>query len=78
MVPTWNYTIVHFTGPVTFHGDAGWLRDIVTRLTDQHERHLEHRWRVEDAPPAYIDGQLRGIVGVEMTVTQVEAKDKLS
>jgi transcriptional regulator len=78
VVPTWNYTIVHFTGPVTFHRDAGWLRDIVTRLTDQHERHLEHRWWVEDAPAAYIDGQLRGIVGVEMTVTQVEAKDKLS
>ena len=78
VVPTWNYNVVHFTGPVTFHQDAGWLRDIVTRLTDRHEQHLEHRWRVEDAPPAYIDGQLRGIVGVEMTVTQVEAKDKLS
>ena len=78
VVPTWNYTIVHFTGPVTFHRDADWLRDIVTCLTDRHERHLEHRWRVEDAPAAYIDGQLRGIVGVEMTVTQVEAKDKLS
>jgi transcriptional regulator len=66
VVPTWNYTAVHFTGPVTFHRDAGWLRNIVTRLTDRHERHREHRWRVEDAPPAYIDGQLRGIVGVEM------------
>jgi len=78
VVPTWNYTTVHFTGPVTFHQDAGWLRDIVTRLTDQHERYIPDRWRVEDAPAAYIDGQLRGIVGVEMTVTQIEAKDKLS
>jgi len=78
MVPTWNYTTVHFTGPVTFHRDSDWLRDIVTRLTDQHERQLPDRWRIEDAPPAYIDGQLRAIVGVEMTVTQIEAKDKLS
>ncbi len=77
-VPTWNYTAVHFTGPVTFHREAGWLRDIVTRLTDRHERHRDHPWRVQDAPPAYIEGQLRGIVGVQMTVTLVEAKDKLS
>ncbi len=77
-VPTWNYTTVHFTGPVTFHQDAGWLLDIVTRLTDKHERHRDRPWRVQDAPPAYIEGQLRGIVGVEMAVTQIEAKDKLS
>lgn len=78
VVPTWNYTTVHFTGPVTFHRAAEWLRDIVTRLTDQHERYIQDPWRVEDAPPAYIDGQLRGIVGFEMAVTQIEAKDKLS
>jgi transcriptional regulator len=78
VVPTWNYTTVHFTGPVTFHQDPGWLRDIVTRLTEQHEHGRPDRWRVEDAPQAYIDGQLRGIVGVELTITQIEAKDKLS
>jgi transcriptional regulator len=78
VVPTWNYTTVHLTGPVTFHRGAGWLRDIVTRLTEKYERDRAGRWWVEDAPPAYIEGQLRGIVGVEMTVTQVEAKDKLS
>ena len=37
VVPTWNYTSVHFTGPVTWHQDPGWLRDIVTRLTEQYE-----------------------------------------
>lgn len=78
VVPTWNYTSVHFTGPLTIHRDTGWLRDIVTRLTEQHERRRADRWRVEDAPPAFIEGQLRGIVGVEMTITQIEAKDKLS
>jgi transcriptional regulator len=77
-VPTWNYTAVHFTGPVAFHRDAGWLRDIVTRLTQRHEGYRDRPWRVQEAPAAYIDGQLRAIVGVEMTVTQVEAKDKLS
>jgi transcriptional regulator len=77
VVPTWNYTSVHFTGPVTFHRDAGWLRDIVTRLTERYEQGRDQPWRVEDAPPAFIEGQLRGIVGVEMTVTRVEAKAKL-
>jgi transcriptional regulator len=33
---------------------------------------------VTDAPPDYINGQLRGIVGVEMTIATVEAKHKLS
>ncbi|MFY9891304.1 MAG: hypothetical protein WAK71_23530, partial [Streptosporangiaceae bacterium] len=33
---------------------------------------------VTDAPPEYIDGQLRAIVGVEVTITAIEAKQKLS
>ncbi len=77
-VPTWNYASAHFTGPVTFHSDAEWLRDVVTRLTDAHEDGRADRWQVSDAPPAYIDGQLRAIVGVELLVDRVEAKAKLS
>jgi transcriptional regulator len=78
VVPTWNYTSVHFTGPVTFHRDDAWLRDIVTRLTERHERGRAGRWWVSDAPEKYVAGLLRAIVGVEMTVRQVQAKDKLS
>jgi transcriptional regulator len=78
VVPTWNYSTVHFTGPITFHTDVEWLRDIVTRLTDLHETGRTDRWHVDDAPGAYIDGLLRGIVGVEMRVISIEAKDKLS
>jgi transcriptional regulator len=77
-VPTWNYTTVHFTGRVTFHRDSEWLRDIVTRLTDRHEAGREDRWHVTDAPEKYIDGQLRAIVGMELQIEQIEAKDKLS
>jgi transcriptional regulator len=78
VVPTWNYQAVHFTGIVTFHPDAEWLRAVVKKLTDKYEAHRPDRWYVEDAPDAYIEGQLRGIVGVEMTITKVEAKNKLS
>lgn len=78
VVPTWNYQVVHLTGPVTFHQDAEWLRQFVTRLTRLHEGGRQHPWAVTDAPPEYIDGQLRGIVGVELQITSIEAKQKLS
>ena len=77
-VPTWNYTTVHFTGPVAFHRDADWLRDVVTRLTERYEAGREGRWWVGDAPEQFIAGQLRAIVGVELLVERIEAKDKLS
>jgi transcriptional regulator len=78
VVPTWNYVTVHFTGPLTVHRDPEWIRDVVTRLTRRHEGSRPAPWAVTDAPPDYINGQLRGIVGVEMTIATVEAKHKLS
>ncbi len=78
VVPTWNYITVHFTGPLTIHRDPEWLRAVVTRLTSQHEAARPQPWAVTDAPAAYIEGQLRGIVGVELAIASVEAKYKLS
>jgi transcriptional regulator len=78
VVPTWNYEAVHLTGSVTFHQDTEWKRAFVTRLTRLHEGGREHPWSVSDAPPEYIEGQLRAIVGVELVVKRVEGKQKLS
>ena len=78
VVPTWNYETVHLTGPLTVHRDPEWIRDVVTRLTRRHEGDRPAPWAVTDAPPDYINGQLRGIVGVELTIATVEAKHKLS
>jgi transcriptional regulator len=78
VVPTWNYETVHLTGTIAFHQDTEWLRAFVTRLTRRHESGRAHPWAVSDAPPEYIDGQLRAIVGVELTITAIEAKQKLS
>lgn len=78
VVPTWNYVVVHARGKLTFHEDAEWLRGFVTALTDEHERASAAPWRVTDAPADYIDSMLRAIVGVEMKVTSVEGKWKLS
>jgi len=78
VVPTWNYVSVHFTGPLTVHRDPEWLRDVVTRLTRRHEGSRPRPWAVTDAPPEYINSQLRAIVGVELAIDTVEAKHKLS
>lgn len=77
-VPTWNYSAVHLTGTLRVHEDPAWLRRAVTELTDVHEGGRVEPWEVTDAPKAFVAGQLRGIVGIELTVTGVEAKAKLS
>jgi transcriptional regulator len=78
VVPTWNYSAVHLSGTVRVHDDRDWLRDVVTRLTGVHEDVRSEPWHVSDAPERYIEGQLGGIVGLEVTVTRVEGKAKLS
>ena len=78
VVPTWNYSVVHLRGEVVVHDDAEWVRSLVTRLTDRHESSRDERWHVTDAPEDYIDKNLRPIVGVELLVSSVEAKAKLS
>ena len=78
VVPTWNYSVVHLRGSVVVHDDAEWVRALVTRLTDRHESPRDVPWAVSDAPDDYIEKNLRPIVGVEVVVSSVEAKAKLS
>ncbi|MCP2164921.1 FMN-binding negative transcriptional regulator [Goodfellowiella coeruleoviolacea] len=78
VVPTWNYMTAHVYGTVTVHHDPDWLADVVRRLTDKHEAQRPHPWSVNDAPPEFISGQLRAIVGVEVAIKRIEAKFKLS
>ena len=78
VVPTWNYVTAHVHGRLVVHDDPVWVEALVRRLTAKHEGHREHPWSVDDAPPPYVAGQLRAIVGIEVEVTRVEAKWKLS
>ncbi|MCW2748365.1 MAG: transcriptional regulator [Nocardioidaceae bacterium] len=78
VVPTWNYSSVHLTGTVSVHDDPAWVRDAVTRLTDRHEGARSEPWAVTDAPETFIAKNLEAIVGIEITVSAVEAKAKLS
>lgn len=78
VVPTWNYVTAHVYGQLVVHDDTAWLDSLVRRLTDHHEAGLAHPWSADDAPPAFFAGQLRAIVGVELRITRVEAKVKMS
>ena len=77
-VPTWNYITAHVHGELHVHDDPVWLDDQVRRLTGLHEAGSAAPWSVDDAPAAFIAGQLRAIVGVEIRISRVEAKFKLS
>ena len=78
VVPTWNYSTAHVYGDLVVHDDPAWLDSLVRRLTDLHEAGSERPWSVDDAPERFIAGQLRAIVGVELRITRIEAKTKLS
>ena len=78
VVPTWNYSTAHVYGRLVIHDDAGWLARHVRSLTDLHEEGQDKPWSVDDAPERFIAGQLRAIVGVELLITRIEAKEKLS
>ena len=78
VVPTWNYVTIHARGPVEFFDDPQRLLALVARLTDRHEGSRPAPWKVEDAPPDYMAGQLRGIVGIRMPIARLEGKKKMS
>jgi transcriptional regulator len=78
VVPTWDYVTVQAAGPLVLHHDADWLLGNVSGLADRHERDRSAPWSVSDAPAAYVTATLRGIVGVEVPVTRLAGKAKLS
>lgn len=78
VVPTWNYVTVHAYGPVEFFDEPGRLLEAVSRLTNLHEGERASPWAVSDAPPDFVQAQLRGIVGLRMPVTRLEGKRKMS
>lgn len=78
VVPTWNYETVHVRGTFAAHDEIEWTRALVTRLTLRHESQFGSPWAVEDAPGDYIDSMLRAIVGIELQITSIQAKRKLS
>ena len=78
VVPTWNYTMVQARGTLRAVDDAPWLRALVGRLTDHHEATQARPWSVGDAPEDYVQQMLRAIVGIEIELTALVGKWKVS
>ncbi|HEX7435490.1 MAG TPA: FMN-binding negative transcriptional regulator [Caldimonas sp.] len=77
-VPTWNYCMVQARGPLRVMDDAGWVRSLVTRLTERHEAPRSAPWSVDDAPDDYIEMMLRAIVGIEIPLVSLTGKWKVT
>ena len=78
VVPTWNYTTVHVWGCPSLIEDTAWLRQQIDDLTALQEGRRSSPWSVNDAPPDYIHAQLKGIIGVEIPISRIEGKWKVS
>jgi transcriptional regulator len=77
-VPTWNYEVVHAHGTLTVRDDERFVRGLVARLTRRHEAAEDRPWKMSDAPADYIDAMLKNIVGLEITLSSLVGKSKLS
>lgn len=77
-VPTWNYVVVHAYGFLRAVNDAAWLRTHLETLTAHNEASFRERWTVADAPAEYIEKMMTGIVGLEMVITRLVGKWKVS
>ncbi len=78
VVPTWNYAVVHAHGVLRVIENAEWLRQQLHDLTDQSEAGFAEPWAVSDAPKDYVEGLLKAIVGIEIAVTKLVGKWKVS
>ena len=78
VVPTWNYSTVVVHGSLVVRHEPEWLLAHVRRLVDRHEAGRVEPWSIDDAPDGYVDTQVRAIVGLELRISRLEAKRKLS
>jgi transcriptional regulator len=77
-VPTWNYLVAHAHGRVTIRDDERYVRTVIARLTRTHEAVQANPWKMSDSPKDFIDMMVKNIVGIEIEVTKLVGKLKLS
>jgi transcriptional regulator len=78
VVPTWNYAVVHAYGPLVIRDDAAWMHAFLNTLTDHHEQPRTTPWHVDDAPTDYLQTMMGAIVGIEIPLTRLRGKWKVS
>ncbi len=72
-VPTWNYQAVHVYGNCRVFDHAGELAAMVDALSERYESGFETPWE-----PHYRDAMLKSIIGVEIEISDIQCKYKLS
>lgn len=77
-VPTWNYIVAHAHGRVTIRDDERYIRGVVARLTRIHEASLAQPWKMSDSSREFIDTMVKAVVGIEIEITRLVGKAKLS
>ena len=79
-VPTWNYRVVHVHGRLYFRDNERFVRSVVARLTRIHELRSGslRPWKMTDSSREYIDEMVSKIVGIEIEITKMIGKWKLS
>jgi transcriptional regulator len=77
-VPTYNYLVVHAHGRITVRDDEAFVRGVVARLTRKMEAGEPVPWKMGDSPADFITMMLQAIVGIEIEVTRLVGKAKLS
>lgn len=77
-VPTWNYEVVHVHGRMQVQDEESFVRGVVARLTRTHEVNEPRPWKMGDSTPDFIDGMLKAIVGIQVSIERMEGKAKLS
>lgn len=78
VVPTWNYRVVHAYGALKVVDDVAWLRANLEALTSQNEASFTEPWQVSDAPHAFTEKLIESVVGIEIVVSKLLGKSKVS
>jgi transcriptional regulator len=78
VVPTWNYTVVHAYGDLRVVDDTLWLRTLLEKLVSQNEKQFSKPWALQDAPADFIEKMVGAIVGIEIVITRLSGKWKVS
>jgi transcriptional regulator len=77
-VPTWNYRVVHAHGRLAIHDEKQYVGSVVARLTRTHEANQVKPWKMSDSDADYLNQMLEAIVGLEISITRLVGKTKLS
>ena len=78
VVPTWTYAVVQVRGTPRVIDDPDWLRAQIHALTTGQEEKRTAPWSISDAPEPFISGQIKAIIGIEIPISSIVGKWKVS